>query len=334
MKKLYSLDDVLIVPQYSTISSREDCDVTPYLPKMDLDIPIFAANMDTICEEKMAHEMHELGGCGIIHRYMKDSETHNLIYEWFSDDNTTPLTVSVGCFEKDKHRIDAVLSFQEYPLNICVDLAHGDSSHMLETISYIRSQAPRWEGALIAGNVCTYEGAVRLFELGADIVKVGVGPGSACTTRIKTGCGYPQLSAIIECVEAGPIIADGGIKNYGDVAKALSAGAASVMIGGLLAGTDCVPNWDEGMPVEFRGMASKKAREDCGEDGKNAEGISLKVEGQPPGSTEKVITELLEGLRSAMSYSACSTLNEFQVKSQFVEVTPATIIENQPHFEL
>ena len=339
-KQAYSFDDVLIVPQYSDIESRSFCNTEVLLPKMQpLEIPIFAANMDTICGVDMARKMHDLGGAGIIHRYMKASETHNIIQDWFSDDTRhQQITVAVGCLAKDKQRIDTVLQQIRYglPINICIDIAHGDSKHMVDTLKYIHQKAPNRTGSIIAGNVCTREAADRLFIYGADIVKVGVGGGSACTTRIKTGCGYPQLAAIAECAEAGPIIADGGIRYYGDAAKALAAGADAVMIGGMLAGTDCTPKWKEeriGKDMEFRGMASKRARGVCDGPIANAEGISTQVVTKAKGSTERVVGNLMEGVQSAMSYSGCRTLQEFRLKSKLVHVTSSVTAENKPHIE-
>lgn len=352
MKQAYSFDDVLIVPQYSDIESRSFCDTRVQLPKMHtMKIPVFAANMDTICGVDMAVQMCKLGGVGIIHRYMKASETHNLIHSWFQE---TPwdgwewgekdervqeaLTVAVGSINKDKQRIDTVLKQirKGLPINICIDIAHGDSRHMMDTLTYIHKNTPQNKGSIIAGNVCTFEGASRLFSYGADIVKVGVGGGSACTTRIKTGCGYPQLAAIAECSEAGPIIADGGIRYYGDAAKALAAGADAVMIGGMLAGTDCTPKWEEarvGKDMEFRGMASKRARGACDGLTANAEGISTQVVTKAKGSTERVVGNLVEGLQSAMSYSGCKTLKEFKLKAKLVHVTNSVVGENKPHIE-
>ena len=347
LNQAYSFDDVLIVPQYSDIESRSYCDTRTHLPKMHtLNIPVFAANMDTICGVEMAVQMRKLGGVGIIHRYMKASETHNLIHNWFHEtpwddwewEDDPHLTVAVGCLTKDKQRIDVVLKEMRegLPINICIDIAHGDSRHMADTIKYIHANTPKDIGAIIAGNVCTYEGAARLFDFGADIVKVGVGGGSACTTRIKTGCGYPQLAAIAECAKAGPIIADGGIRYYGDAAKALAAGADAVMIGGMLAGTDCTPNWDHrrvGKGMEFRGMASKRARGTCDGPIANAEGISTQVVTKAAGSTERVVKNLMEGIHSAMSYSGCRTLLEFRLKSKLVHVTSSVPAENRPHIE-
>ena len=329
MKKAYSFDDVLIVPQYSEVGSRSECNTSPNLPLLDMELPVFAANMDTICGTKMIKKMHKLGGMGILHRYMKVTETHNIIADWEEADGK--LIVSVGALAQDKRRIDLVLTqAQDKDIGICVDLAHGDSFHMIDTLNYIRENT--FSNVLIAGNVCTYYGAMRLFDAGADIVKVGVGPGSACTTRIKTGCGYPQLGAVEECAKAGPIIADGGIRHYGDAAKALAVGADAVMIGGLLAGTDCTPVWSENLTeLEFRGMASKAARESCGSSGRNAEGVSVTVPSRPEGSTQEVVEELVEGIQSAMSYTGVKTLEEFRGKSQIIQTTGSIIRENSPH---
>ena len=330
MKKAYGYDDVLIVPQFSDIKSRGECSTRTRLPKLDLKIPVIAANMDTICSVKMARKMHELGGLGIIHRYMKVTQTHNIMEDW--DEADGKLVLSVGSIHQDQRRIDVILKKVQTgaDLGICIDIAHGDSQHMLDTLNYLRDN--NFSGLIIAGNVCTYYGAMRLFDNGADIVKVGVGPGSACTTRIKTGCGYPQLCAVEDCAKAGPIIADGGIRYYGDAAKALAVGADAVMLGGMLAGTDCTPKWkDTSSKLEFRGMASRAARKSCGGDAKNAEGVSVMLPALPEGSTEEIIDELMEGIKSAMSYSGCRTLKEFRLKSQIILTTSSIMKENSPH---
>ena len=326
----YSFDDVLIIPQYSEVASRSLCDITPTLPKMQLNIPVFAANMDTICGMSMVKKMAALGGCGILHRYMPSSSTHNFIQEW--DEDLGTLIVSVGTLEKDKQRINSVLCSTTKNLGICVDIAHGNSKNMIDTLDYIRNSGVSLDGPVIAGNVCTYDGACRLFDAGADIVKVGVGSGSVCTTRSKTGCGLPQLVSIQTCAAAGPVIADGGIRYPGDAAKALAMGAQAVMVGGMLAGTDCVPKYAHaGKSMPFRGMASKEAREDFQQDPNHSEGVALTVVKQGSGSTEKVINNLVEGIMSSMSYVGATTLEEFREKAIFVKITPSAVKENGAH---
>lgn len=326
----YSFDDVLIVPQYSEIASRSLCDVTPTLPKMKLNIPVFAANMDTICGVSMVKKMASLGGCGILHRYIPPSSTHNIIQDWDKKDGM--LIVSVGTIEKDKQRINSVLVSDKKNLGICIDIAHGNSKNMIDTLDYINQDRDSFDGPIIAGNVCTYDGACRLFDAGADIVKVGVGAGSVCTTRSKTGCGLPQLVSIQTCAAAGPIIADGGIRYPGDAAKALAMGAQAIMVGGMLAGTDCVPNYAKsGNSIAFRGMASKEAREDFQQDPNYLEGITLTVVKKGLGSTEKVINNLVEGIMSSMSYVGARTLEEFREKAMFVKITPSAGKENGAH---
>lgn len=362
-----TFDDVLLVPQYSHLLSRSEADLSWDLGQFKFSTPVIAANMDSVCGEKMMKKMAELGGLGIHHRRCSINDYYVIspwwrykqgqLYPDVTDDRRGPLALSVGTLQNDKKRIDWCIDPDNCDI-ICVDIAHGDSVHMLDTLRYIRDK--EFTGPIIAGNVCTPEATRFLLEHGATIVKVGVGPGSVCTTRTKTGCGYPQLSAIANCAEAGPVIADGGIRTPGDAAKALAAGAAAVMIGGMLAGTDCVPGWNEAQQrlqdlykeyptgpdrhlagidvipsarIAYRGMASKESQKDFGQEGINAEGVSKTVECKPSGSTEDVIMDLAEGIRSAMSYSGASTLQEFQKKAQFVRVTVTTQAENHPHFK-
>jgi IMP dehydrogenase len=345
-----TFDDVLLVPQYSDVMSRNQ-PLDWKLGKFDMGCPIIAANMDTICGEKMMVKMDSLGGLGIHHRYCSVEDYYiaspwwrykeGKLYDNVERQRRGPLALSVGTLQNDKRRIDWCVDPDNCDV-ICVDIAHGDSLHMQQTLGYIRDRG--FTGPVIAGNVCTPEATRFLLEHGATMVKVGVGPGSVCTTRIKTGCGFPQLSAIANCSEAGPIIADGGIRTPGDAAKALAAGAKAVMIGGMLAGTDCVPGWDQAWErhrevdlnvpprIVYRGMASKEARRHFGQEGTNAEGISKTIECKPTGSTEAVIMDIVEGVRSAMSYSGAHTLEEFPKKAKFVRVTTTTQAENHPHF--
>ncbi len=325
-----TFDDVLIIPKYSEVSSRSDC--STYLPFLTNKIPVIAANMDTICDFKMAGYLCKNGAIGAVHRYMSIEEMNNGIDSFYKKfPKSEPLIISVGAVANDVDRIDALLKRNE-EIFFCVDIAHGHSVMMKETIEYIKDSNPFSD--IIAGNVATQEAAFDLFKWGATYVKVGIGPGSVCTTRIKTGVGVPQLTAIMECSKAGPIIADGGIRTPGDVAKAIAAGAHMVMIGSMFAGTDMTPGWDRNKQiVEYRGMASKEAQLKFKGKYANEEGVSVTVERKPKGSTLQVLKDIEEGLKSAMSYVGALDLNEFRQKAQFIRVSNHTVIENHPHFK-
>lgn len=361
----YSFDDLAIVPKWSGVLSRSDCKTEWKLGPYIFTNPIIPANMDTISGFKMMRKTAELGGLGIHHRYATVEQYNDAACHWkrvnHEEDSHYPFAVSVGSIHTsgEIERINWAIQPGNAQI-ICLDIAHGDSVHGGETVSYIRklnSTIP-----IIAGNVCT-AGAVRyLRDLGANMIKVGIAAGGVCTTAIKTGCYYPQMSAILECAEAGPIIADGGIRHAGDVAKALGAGAQAVMCGSIFAGTDCVPGWDEAMQkleeifkkyptgadrsfhlgpdfilpkakISFRGMASKEARRDTGHEGSNAEGISREVTCKEAGSTESIFNYLLEGTRSAMSYSGAFTLDQFRKTVDFIQITKAGLDQAHPHFK-
>lgn len=357
----FTFDDVMIVPAYSEVPSRSDAhiDTSVKMGKNTFRIPVIASNMDTVTDIKMAAQMAALGGLGIIHRYMSVEDTKSRIIEWsqrgeFARGN--PLALSVGSIdnEMERKRLDAILRdtkrfWNDEQIILCVDLAHGHSKHMIKSVSAIRSEY-KFTGTLIAGNTATAEGTDSLMRAGADIVRVGVGGGSACTTRQKTGCGVPQLSSVLDSAATGNVISDGGHRIPADIAKAIAAGAQFVMLGGMLAGTDCTPHWDEAMAhhqkslqfgsagdlpeVSYRGMASKEAREAFSGIGKNAEGAAFRTKIKPEGSTKEVVDHIMEGVRSAMSYVNAVTIPEFMEKAQFIRVTPTTIQENVPHFGL
>jgi len=252
---------------------------------------------------------------------------------------------AVGVREKEMRRVEALLEAGSDC--IVVDIAHGDSHLEIEMIKRIRKSFP--EAQIIGGNVATAEGTKRLIEAGADAVKVGVGPGSICITRIVAGSGVPQLTAVIECVEAArpygiPIIADGGIRQPGDLAKAIAAGASTAMIGSLLAGTDESPGLmmtRKGHRYKAsRGMASRGANIERNQREGNdltqeevdeyvAEGVEAAVPYR--GKAREVLTQLVGGLQSSMSYSGVTSLKEFQQKAIFVRMTGAGLRESGPH---
>lgn len=314
----YTFDDYLLVPQYSDIYSRSEVDVSTTFCGETIKSPIIPANMDTITGQVMGVVLLELGQAPIFHRYMKPSPTN------------TPLlvrgTASIGVRESDLY-IAAELRAAG-ARSICVDVAHGHQKQVGETISRLRDMGYQY---IIAGNVATYEGAKYLADCGATYVKVGVGPGSVCVTRDMTGHGVPQLTAIMEAArgirtsgntKAG-LIADGGIRTPGDVAKALAAGADLVMSGFIFAGCNETPN-----PGSYRGMASRQTQVEHRGFVSNGtpEGVSIGVESKGP--VVDVFELFKGGLRSALTYSGCRTLKEFKEGAILRPVSSHTVIEN------
>jgi len=353
-----SFDDVLLKPRRLTFLSRFNGEIdlsVQLLPNVRLKYPLVSANMDTVTEYKLANKINELGGLGIIHRFM-DIERHK--EELFSIKDTRILCIGVGDHSRerlvrinDRHDRD-----NAYIQGILVDVAHGHSNAVLEQIKEVKEKFP--SKPIIAGNVATYEGAMDLLSAGADCIKAGVGPGSLCTTRIKTGCGIPQLTAIVEVRKAvedyvarcllprghrdGPrerpwkptIISDGGIKNSGDGIKAIAAGADAVMVGNLFAGTDESPGRVVSFPghgkmKEYRGMASLEAQESW-------KGRATSIEGEMTyvpykGSLESVFDDFVSGMLSGMSYQDAKNLSQLRENAEFIRITPSSLQESLPH---
>jgi IMP dehydrogenase len=335
-----TFDDVLLVPGYNGIRSRQAVTTDIELPRADrpiaLRIPVISANMDTITGGDMAIAMAKLGGLGILHRFMS-IETN--VAEFRRASKAGPVAVSIGVSGDAMERAEALVAVGAEIL--CVDVAHGHSKMVNQTVRALREKYGD-NLCIIAGNVATYAGADYLAAAGADIIKVGIGPGSVCTTRIKTGFGVPQLTAILDCRKVDrPIIADGGIRVPGDAVKALAAGAAYIMLGGMLAGTEETPgarvaklgpDGKETFVKVFRGMASREAQEDfmgAMADWKTAEGISTEVPARGP--VGGVIADVMGGIRSGMTYCGAVNLKELQRKAQFMEVSRASVDEGLPH---
>lgn len=305
-------DDVLLVPKYSHFDSRKDVSTTTHLGPFEFAIPIVSANMDTITGVEMAKAIALLGGLPILHRFM-GVHANEQAYRALAHAGHV-VGVSVGVAGNEKERFGALYSAGARIF--CVDVAHAHNKLVGKMIKAMRTAHA--DVFIIAGNVATYAGADYLSSVGADAVKVGIGAGSVCTTRDKTGFGVPQLSAIMDCARADvPIIADGGFRKAGDVVKALAAGASMVMLGGMLAGTDEALGG-----TTYRGMASVEAQEDhfgSVADWKTAEGITIEVPRR--GAVINVIKDVIGGLRSGLTYAGAKNIVDLQRKATFMEVT-------------
>lgn len=335
-----SFNDVLLMPQRSDLDSRNDPRIelnTRFTASSPIQAPIISANMDTVTGASMAIAMHSLGGAGILHRFQPSDD------EWWQDIKTMGDYTKLPCFSVGTHadeldKINRVV--REYgQAVVCVDVAHG---HLLKSLSQISSIRKNFAGQvqIIGGNVVTPAGAMDLVQAGADAIKVGVGPGSMCSTRVVTGHGLPQLSAILQIRRTlsaqrtnTTLIADGGIKNSGDIVKAIAAGANSVMIGNLFAGTDETPgdihqDGDDRYKI-YRGQSSKMFLDQQNKTGVAPEGIDIRV--PVKGSVVHIFQELMQGLRSGMTYSGVSNLPDLYNKTLFIEISSHTHIEGTPH---
>lgn len=331
-----TFDDVLLVPGYNGIRSRQDVSTEVQLAKLKFEIPIITSNMDTITEDAMANAIGALGGLAILHRFMTIDRNTELFKKCKYPSRTA---FSVGIGAETMERAEALVDVGAQI--VCVDIAHGHSKEVNRTIRNLREKFSS-NIVIIAGNVATYAGADYLAAAGADAIKVGIGPGSVCTTRMKTGYGVPQLTAIQECKKVDRcVIADGGIRYPGDAVKALAAGADFVMLGGMLSGTEETP----GEILErkdaagntlrykrFRGMASKEAQDDYMggmAEWKTAEGVALEIPMKGP--VRNVVLDVLGGIRSGMTYSGAATIKDLQRKAQFMEISRAGFEEGMPH---
>jgi IMP dehydrogenase len=328
-----TFDDVLLVPTKSEVRSRKDPQLSSQITrKQSLMTPIISANMDTVTEADMAIAMAKMGGLGIVHRF-NTIETQVQMLRQIQSQGASLISASIGVNDDFKERAQALV--QAGANIITIDIAHGHSVTMMEVMKWLKDKFPQVE--IIAGNVATPDGAFDLIQAGADAIKVGIGPGSMCTTRIITGCGVPQLSAIAMCAEVGlehgvPIIADGGIRTSGDIVKAFAAGASTVMLGSMLAGTIETPGEIKNGRKEYRGMASKSAQTNWRggvPEGMAAEGESTKV--SVKGHVKDVIHELCGGIRSGMSYLNATQLSEIRTKARFIEMSAAGTHESRAH---
>ena len=336
--------DVLIKPQYSEVDSRTEIDITTKFSKnVSLRIPIVSANMDTVTEWKMAAAMANLGGLGIIHRYNTIEEQVKHIQLVKKENSLYQVGAAVGAKGDFLERAKACA--RAGACVIVLDVAHAHSKMVLSAAKSLKIMMSGSKTDLVVGNVATKSAIVELTDVGVDGIKIGIGPGYACSTRVVTGAGVPQLSAIMDCIDAQyyrneayhiPLCADGGIRDSGDIAKAIGAGAHTVMLGSLLAGTDESPGKLIGVEPTlhkvYRGMASAAAAKKNNPELRDdyvPEGIETKVPYR--GLVKPIISNLIGGLLSGMSYSGAIDVETFHRRAKFIRITNNGWLESIPN---
>ena len=338
-------DDILLVPQNSNISSRHEVDLSMSIGDIELSLPVIAAPMDTVCDVEMCIAMAKSGGMGILHRYMSEDDQIN----------------KVKTLKEHSYGFGVAISSQKGFMNhaerlvnngvqvLLIDTANGHGNYAINAVRTLRSAFGN-DIHIMAGNVATIEGFRDIADAGANSVRVGIGGGSACTTRIVSGHGVPTLASIIDIAEwkdensiSCSIIADGGIRYSGDVAKAIAGGASTVMMGSLLAGTDEAPGEMiilEGRKFKsYRGMGSLEAMEDGSKDRyfQDAEDDIKKlvpegIVGRVPfkGSVTEILYQMVGGLKAGMGYCGAASIEAMQ-QAKFVKITSAGVKESHPH---
>lgn len=342
MQEALTFDDVALVPQYNNVPSRTIPDLSTWITKdVKLGMPLVPANMDTVVGPALAEIIIENGGMPIFHRFA-NFETQAQWAETYKE----KIFLSCGITEDSLNTVTRLLGLVA---GVCIDVAHGHSDRMLSIIRYLKEKFPNTQ--VIAGNVCTAMAYQDLVNAGADAVKVGVGPGAACTTRMVTGFGVPQFTAIAECAKVAeklrvPLIADGGIRNSRDVVLALAAGASTVMVGKLFALTTesaaekamhGIDGLYQGQAVggtlmaKYRGQASEDFQIDYYGGLKEktvAEGTAFWA--PVSGPTQSLIDDLLGGLRSGLTYGGARNIKELQRKAEFIRVSSSYMNESKP----
>lgn len=325
--------DVMFRPKRSTLKSRSQVNLEREFRMMHTDtiwtgVPVMAANMDTVGTFEMAAVLSRHRVFTAVHKHYSPGDW-NKFMKIAPADIGDYVAVSTGTGDNDLDKVKRILDAHPGLCFICIDVANGYSEHFVSFVEKARQMFS--DKVIIAGNVVTGEMVEELLLSGADIIKVGIGPGSVCSTRVKTGVGYPQLSAIIECADAahglrGLIISDGGCATPGDVAKAFGAGADFVMLGGMLAGHDeCggeIIERDGRKSKVFYGMSSKTAMDKYVggvADYRASEGLTVEVEYK--GSAENTLTDILGGIRSTCTYVGASKLKELSKRTTFIRVS-------------
>ncbi len=358
-----TFDDILLLPSYSDFS-RVDINLETKLSKnISLKIPLVSSPMDTVTESGMAIALGSLGGFGFIHRNLTIADQAKEVEKVV--DSGLKAGAAVGASKGAEERIKALVSSGVSA--ILVDSAHGFSKPVIETVSFIKKTYPKVD--VVGGSIATADGAKALIKVGVDGLRVGMGPGAICTTRVISGMGVPQITALLSVLpiakeEKVPVIADGGIKYSGDIVKALAIGAQVVMMGGFFAATKEAPGkkvmlhknqvpkrfqsiFQKDVDLyefkEYRGMGSvgamKRGAEIKSEDefhGKNYKErilVAEGVEGLVPvkGSVQSVVEQAIGGIRSGFYYTGAKSLEELSKKAQFIQITQASLTESHPH---
>jgi len=343
IKEALTFDDVLLIPKYSDVIPLNTNIFLQLTKNISLKVPFMSSAMDTVTESKMAIAIAKEGGMGIIHRNLNIKDQSNEVKK--VKDKKLLVGAAIGTNQEDLDRARS-LTLNGVDL-VVIDTAHGHSEKVLRTLSKIKRIIKKVP--ICVGNIATGEAAKKLYNSGADIIKVGIGPGSICTTRMVAGIGVPQISAIMEVKKAlnkknVKIISDGGIKFSGDIAKALAAGADAIMMGSIFAGTDESPGKkfkSKGkIYKEYRGMGSIGAmsagsanryfQKNFKDKSKFVpEGVEGRVEYK--GKVSKIIYQLQGGLRSSMGYIGAKNLKEINKKGKFVKITKAGFYESMVH---
>ena len=324
-----TFDDVLIKPNYSEVHPAKVDTTTKVSKNIKLDIPLVSSPMDTVTEAEMAIALAKHGGIGIIHRNLSIEEEAKEVEK--VKEKGLKVGAAVGVF--DQKRVEALVNAGADL--IVIDTAHGHSKDVIESLKIYKKMH---DVDIMAGNIATKEGAIALIENGADSLRVGIGPGSACLTRKVSGVGVPQLYAVASVADVAseydvPVVADGGIKTSGDIVKAIVAGADCVMIGNLFAGTDESPGEiiiDKGQKFKkYRGMGSEEVVKRLDRYSKLVpEGIVGLVPYK--GTVEDVIRKLVGGLKTGMGYVGAGNIKELKLKGRFIRVTSLGERENRP----
>ena len=345
MKKSLTYDDIQLVPRYSQIPSRNDIKLHTLLSRRyGLLNPIVASPMDTVCELEMAFKMYLLGGVGCIHRFNSIEEQSNIVknlyerifssdlpkVEWNVGCGIPPIMAAIGVSEDDKERAKSLV---EAGCNVLlIDVAHGHHKNVKKMIEWCKENLDE-KVDIIAGNIATKESALDLEEWGVDGLRVGIGGGSLCTTRLKTGFGIPNVSCLEDVISVAktPVMADGGIRSSGDISKALALGASQVMLGSLIAGTDEAPGQiietTNGLYKRYRGSASLETKVTHGQQTRNVEGESTTIPYK--GGVKFIVNGLIDGVKSALSYGGAQDLEHYN--PSYVVVTNSGLNEAKPH---